>query len=103
MNAAKKLADAFLAQDCTTAGCTWKDHGPPKYTPGEITIVPDRPPDAAHKGQKGLFWEATAKVSWSATAYCYPTQKARDAGKDARETAEKKAKEEEEKSAKPAK
>jgi hypothetical protein len=97
MTPSKKFTLAFVSQDCITPGCTWKDYGPPTYTPTPITITPNAPPDAAHKNLKGPFWEASSTVNWSATVYCYGTKKARDDAKDAREAAEKKAKEQEEK------
>jgi hypothetical protein len=95
---AKGLVLAFIAQDCTPPPpCSWKDPLDPVYTDGNITIVPNQPPDAAHRGQKGPFWEATAPINWSISVNCYPNKKARDDAHDAREAAKKKAKEDAEK------
>jgi len=96
--AADRLALQYGNQDCP-ANCSFKDFDKTmvKLIDGTITVVPDRPPDAAHRGQKGPFWEATASVSWTVTVYCYPNAKARDNAKDAREESAKKAKEDKEK------
>src|SRR5690348_6679725 len=72
--AANKLILAFTAQDCPKTkqnDCEWKDHPPGVLTNGPINIVPEQKPDAAHKGQVGLFWEATATVTWSISVFCF--------------------------------